>query len=123
VNDIEKNKAIVIRLFDEGVNRQDLVVLRELLGSEEMVALWCRKFEAFPDLRLDVLDVVAEDDRVCTRGVIRGTHKVSYRGIEASGRAVELHYIDIWRVTDGVLVDNWAEWDVADALNASTKGS
>jgi predicted ester cyclase len=62
---------------------------------------------AFPDFRATILDQVAEDDRVVTRKVFHGTHLGPFQGIAPTGREVEIHLIDIVRVTDGQIVEHW----------------
>jgi predicted ester cyclase len=62
---------------------------------------------AFSDFRATILDQVAEGDKVVTRKVFRGTHDGSFQGIEPTGRAVEIHVIDIVRVADGQIVEHW----------------
>ena len=109
-------EQLVRRLFKDGVRRHDEAVLREVLATEQLVQVWLRKFAAFPDLTAEVFDVLVDADRVCTRGVLRGTHRGEFKGIAPTGRSVEIHYIDIWRVAGNRLVENWAEWDVVEAL-------
>ena len=48
-------------------------------------------------------------DRVVGRFVYRGTHTGDFMGIPASGNAVEMRSIDIWRVEDGVFAEHWDE--------------
>jgi predicted ester cyclase len=36
-----------------------------------------------------------------------GTHEGSFQGIAPTGRTVEIHVIDIVRVTDGRIVEHW----------------
>jgi predicted ester cyclase len=62
---------------------------------------------AFPDFRATILDQVAEGDKVVTRKVFTGTHEGAFDGLEATGRQVEIHVIDIVRVADGRIVEHW----------------
>jgi predicted ester cyclase len=48
---------------------------------------------AFPDLCVTVEDVMAEDDRVAARVVMRGTHRGEFRGIAPTGKRVEIRAI------------------------------
>ncbi len=63
--------------------------------------------QAFPDLRLELEDVVAEGDRVVTRLVGRGTHLGEFRGVPPSGRPVATHIIVISRLADERIVEEW----------------
>jgi predicted ester cyclase len=62
---------------------------------------------AFAGFRAEILDQVAEADKVVTRKVFRGIHSDSFQGIEATGNEVEIHVIDIVRVRDGQIVEHW----------------
>ncbi|MDA0257004.1 MAG: ester cyclase [Chloroflexi bacterium] len=63
--------------------------------------------QAFPDLRFELEDVVAESDRVVTRLVGRGTHRGEFRGVQPTGRLVVLHVIAISRLADERIVEEW----------------
>jgi predicted ester cyclase len=65
----------------------------------------------FPDLEVDVDDVVAEGDRVVVRLRFRGTHRGPFQGIEPTGRRVEFGAIRIYRLRDGLVVETWAHQD------------
>ncbi|MGA3683810.1 ester cyclase, partial [Pseudomonas graminis] len=58
-------------------------------------------------LQVEVLDQVAEDDKVTTRKRITGCHCGALLGIPATGRAVSIDVIDIVRVRDGQYVEHW----------------
>lgn len=62
---------------------------------------------AFPDFAAEILDQVAEGDRVVTRKVFRGTHLGELMGIPATGRRVTIDVIDIVRLEDGRIVEHW----------------
>jgi predicted ester cyclase len=62
---------------------------------------------AFSGFAAEILDQVAEGDKVVTRKVFTGTHTGPFGGIEPTGRAVEIHVIDIVRVADGRIVEHW----------------
>lgn len=58
-------------------------------------------------LRVEVLDQVAEEDRVTTRKRITGCHSGALLGIPATGRTVSIDVIDIVRVHNGQYVEHW----------------
>ena len=53
--------------------------------------------DAFPDLHIEVLDVVADDSMVAVRARMTGTHRADFLGIPASGNAFEVEFADIAR--------------------------
>ena len=78
-------------------------------GREANRQFWTGFFAALPDLSATMEDLVISGDRVVGRFVYRGTHTGELMGISASGNAVEMRSIDIWRVQDGMFVEHWDE--------------
>jgi steroid delta-isomerase-like uncharacterized protein len=70
------------------------------------------QFQALPDVRLDVLDAVAEGDVVAVRARGTATHKGDFMGIPASGNTVESEFADFFRLNDdGKVVELWSYYD------------
>lgn len=122
----EENKALILRVFEEGVNGGDDAVFDEVIspdyvnhsmpaptpgleGFKQLIGMFRA---AFPDLSVTVVDVVAEGDRVATRGTMSGTHRGDFMGVPATAGTVEVPYIDIWRVEGGKGVENWVQMDM-----------
>ena len=78
-------------------------------GREANRAFWAAYFAAFPDLTASMDDLVIAGDRVVGRFTYRGTHRGPLVGIPPTGRPVEMHSIDIWRVADGEFAEHWDE--------------
>jgi steroid delta-isomerase-like uncharacterized protein len=78
-------------------------------GREGNRQFWSGFFAALPDLTATIEDLVVAGDRVVGRFVYRGTHTGDLMGIPASGNAVEMRSIDIWRVGGGLFVEHWDE--------------
>lgn len=78
-------------------------------GREANRQFWTAFFTGLPDLSAAMEDLVIAGDRVVGRFVYRGTHTGELMGIPASGNAVEMRSIDIWRVADGTFVEHWDE--------------
>ena len=79
------------------------------VGREANRQFWHTFFAALPDVSASMEDLVISGDRVVGRFVYRGTHTGDFMGIPASGNAVEMRSIDIWRVEDGVFAEHWDE--------------
>jgi steroid delta-isomerase-like uncharacterized protein len=78
-------------------------------GREANREFWTAFFTGLPDVSVTMEDLVAAGDRVVGRFVYRGTHTGGFMGIPASGNAVEMRSIDIWRVADGLFAEHWDE--------------
>ena len=68
---------------------------------------------AFPDLRAEIEDIVAADDRVALRLRFRGTHSGEFLGIPATGRPVEYVSHEFYRITGGLIAEEWICSDMA----------
>lgn len=78
---------------------------------------------AFSDIRVTEEEVIAHGDMVGVVGCWRGTHDGPFFGIEATGRAVEIRGLVLWRITDGQLSDRWAVLDYDSLFHALRDGS
>ena len=78
-------------------------------GREANRGFWTAFFAGLPDVSATMEDLVISGDRVVGRFIHRGTHTGNFLGIPATGNAVEMRTIDIWRVMDGMFVEHWDE--------------
>ena len=69
---------------------------------------------AFPDLRMDPVDVLPSGDKVVARVKATGTNTGEFMGIPATGKSVDVQLIDIMRFGDDGLVHE--HWGVFDAM-------
>jgi predicted ester cyclase len=67
---------------------------------------------AVPDARYEVDDLIAEGDRVVVRWRLLGTHEGDFGGIVATGKAITLKGIAIYRVDSGMLMERWVVSDL-----------
>jgi steroid delta-isomerase-like uncharacterized protein len=66
---------------------------------------------AFPDLKFNIEQIFAKDDKVVTYITITGTQKAEFMGVPASGKKINLKGIDIVRFKDGKAVEHWGVTD------------
>lgn len=67
--------------------------------------------QAFPDLKFQIQDIVAEDDKVVTRMTARATNTGSYLGLPPTGREINCTVLGIARVDNGKIVEHWGVTD------------
>jgi steroid delta-isomerase-like uncharacterized protein len=75
---------------------------------EEDIRETAQYFVAFPDLKADVEDIIAEGDKVVARWTMRGTHENVIRDIPATGKKVTVNGVTIKRMANGKVVEEWA---------------
>ena len=83
-------------------------VLDQVAAGEfaELARRWISPFQsAFPDFEMEIVDLIAEDDKVVARFKCSGTHLGEWLGVPATGRRFEnVDEIYIFTVQDGKLV-------------------
>jgi predicted ester cyclase len=126
----DRMKEALRRLFDEGMNGRKRAVFDELIDSTfvnyslPMTAPGPQGFgqlvdsfvQAFPDMRVFVEDILAEDDKAASRGYLTGTQNGTFLNVPPTGKPVRIGYIDIWRAQNGRFVENWVQLDLLGAL-------
>jgi predicted ester cyclase len=104
---LEANKRLVRRLIDEVVNQRNLGALDEVAEGPiaESARMWIGPFrDAFPDFTMEVIDLVAEGDKVVALFACSGTHLGTWMGMPPTGRRFEgIDEVYIFRVSNGKL--------------------
>lgn len=77
-------------------------------------AAWIRK--GMPDFRIEIEDMVSEGDKVAIRFVGRGTHLGSMYGETPTSRSIAIHGETIYRLQDGMIVEDWEAMDEHDLM-------
>ena len=120
-----ENKVLIRRWFEEVWNRGRANAIDEMLAGPAMIhglgpqamnvsafkQFHTRYRSAFPDVRIQVDDVIAEGDKVAVRWSGTGTHQSDSLGFAASGNAVRFRGMTIGRVENGKLVEGWNVFD------------
>ncbi len=68
--------------------------------------------QGFPDARAEILNVVAEGDKVVVHDRVRGTHEGEFFGVPPTGRQAVWEFIHIFRLADGRIAERWGVVDV-----------
>lgn len=123
---VESNRELIRRFYDEGWTQNDLSVYDELVqedfvdhqalpglppGREGFKGLNVMFRAAFPDLRVDIDNVVAEEDKVGCRWRSTGTHEGELFGIPPTGSKVDVTATVFYRVENGRLAEGWIARD------------
>ncbi len=120
----DANKAVVLRHLEEAISKNRPELWDELMADDftlhhPMVAPGRDAYAhsvavlraGFPDLSEEVLDIVAEDDRVVVRYVERGTHTGDFMGMAPTGRRYEKQGFALYRLAGGRLCEVWVQED------------
>ena len=124
---VEENKAIVSRFYEELWNNRNLDVADEIIAPDcvthqlqsgaisvgvprnpeavkHHVSQW---LGGFPDLRFVVEQMIAEEDRVMSQSVMRGTHTGIWLGIAPTNKKVSIRLMVLQRIENGKIIEDW----------------
>lgn len=108
---IERNKDTVRRLVDEVLNGGRLAVIDDLYAPElaDEAKAWIAPFQrSFPDMRMEVVELVAEGDLVVGRFTCSATHTGDWLGHAPTGRRFDaIDEVSFFRFQDGRIVQAW----------------
>lgn len=97
INGKEKSAELLGKFIAES----DSTLIQHILGTEA----------AFPKYGFLAEDVVAADDKVVVRFTIRGTQHGAFMGIPATGKAIQVPAIIIYRIQNGKIAEHWMQVD------------
>jgi predicted ester cyclase len=104
----QENKRLVRRLVHEAVGQRNLDVLDEIAAGEfaRTARRWVQPFQsAFPDFEMEIVDLIAEGDKVVAHFRCSGTHRAEWLGVPATGRRFEqVNEIYVFGIREGKLV-------------------
>jgi predicted SnoaL-like aldol condensation-catalyzing enzyme len=124
---IEENKATARRWSEELWGQGNLAVADEIVapdyvrhdtgdpfparGPEDVKKIVGMLRGMLPDLRIEVEDVIAEDDKVVIRYTGVATDTNGYMGEEPTGKVIRAPAIQVFRFDHGMIVESWAVRD------------
>ncbi len=131
VDRVQRNREVIHRFY-RAVNAKDRDVFYEIVhpefvnhggasgdivGPQALVDSLDPFYAAMPDWHVSEDFVVAEGDRVASRGTISGTHEGPFMGIPPTGKKVSWSGIIIYRLDDdGKVVERWQDFDALGML-------
>jgi steroid delta-isomerase-like uncharacterized protein len=68
---------------------------------------------AFPDARITIEDILTDGDKVASRVQFSGSHTGDFMGLAPTGKPFSVVGMNIFRVRDGQIVENWSHFDMA----------
>ncbi len=122
---VEQNKAILrsgAKAFNNAEDRSGWIDIHDPaviayglgpqpLGLEGVKEFYSGLWDAFPDLRITIEDIVGEADRVAWRLTVNGTHESEFNGVPATGTEVAFAAQYIFRFLNGKIVERWTNLD------------
>jgi steroid delta-isomerase-like uncharacterized protein len=130
---VEENKAVAQRWYSEVWNQTNLDQVMKAIeelhapdlldhnplqgqppGMEGLKFMVGGLRQGYPDMRFEVDPLVAQGDKVVGRWTMTATNTgpLTFMGLPATGKAIQITGIDIMRIVDGKIVELWHQEDV-----------
>jgi steroid delta-isomerase-like uncharacterized protein len=122
-----ENKAIYRSMIEEAFNKGNLRVIDEVVAPDyvlhdaapgmpqgpDAIRATVNAFRtAFPDLHVELEELVAEGDKVTARAVMHGTHEGPLFGMAPTHKKVAVPGLTMVTVKDGRVRESWVKNDV-----------
>lgn len=118
----DENKNLVRRLYEVCINTGDLDLLRALISDDFIVSPGekgraefgqsiAAVLSGFPDVRFEIDDLFAEEDRVAVRWTFHATHSGTFAGMKASNARVTQTANVIFQIGHGKITRAWTQVD------------
>ena len=128
------NKELVIGFFMEGYVHHNYDFLMEHMTANyfdnspcaartnlECVNVLKSTEQIFPDMHVDILDLIEEHERIAVQARFTGTHSAELCGVPATGKKISFEALEIFRVKNGKIVESWGYWPDMQILELLTK--
>ena len=124
----EQNKILATRFYEEILNGRRMDVADEILSPEYVdhsaAAPGLENFKkyltmitsVFPDIKVTIEDLFADEDKVAVRLTIRGAQMGLFRGFPPVGRQATWTGMDIIHFSNGRITERWSERDFLNML-------
>lgn len=128
---VEANKDLV-RRFYETIEQENYEALKDFChkdfvfypqlekpfsGIEGLVESEKKNFDAFPNFKMPIKAIMAEDDQVAVYLIFEGTHTgIPLLGFPATGKNVKFSLMMLLRIVDGKIIEKRSHVDVHDIL-------
>ena len=132
----EHNKNVILRIYEEVFNQNNLALIDEFYhpnvkahdpylppdtGGTDSLKELCQAYKrAFPDLRYEVCELIADGDKTASQWKATGTHSGPLQidathDLKPSGEKISVYGISLARFSEGKIAE---VWQVVDMLGA-----
>ena len=133
VREEDNNKAIIVA-FTQAFNDRNYTAIEQYVaenitehrpgvqsGRNSTIAFLQSLASAFPDFQTSIDHMVAEGDKVVVFTTTNGTHQGEFifaPGVPPSGKQISFKTADMYRISNGQLVEHWDVIEILDMLTA-----
>ena len=119
----EENKVLVTGFYEEVLNGRNMNVADEILstqyvdhsasaaGLENFKKYFVMITSVFPDIKVQIEDVLIDADKAAVRLTVQGTQLGQFRGFPPTGQKVSWSGMDIIHISNHKIIERWSERD------------
>ena len=128
-----ENAKLAVRWFEEVWNKQRVEAIDEMfaadglahglapdgspmIGPEGFKPFHTTFIGAFPDLNIQVEDVICQGDKTAVRFSGSGTHRGDHLGVAPTGQTVKFTGMSFIRWRNGQIIEGWNNVDMISVL-------
>jgi predicted ester cyclase len=130
---LEQNKQVVIKFNNEFFSKGNTAITKDLLAdsfvnhtappntpsnASGMIQFITAFHKGFSAIKVDIQQVLAEDDKVSLRKTITATHTGEFMGKTPTGKTVTMNVIEIDVLKDGKIIDHWSKNDFMQVIQS-----
>ena len=124
---IESNKLLMNR-FVEFINTANGQLANELIsldakfyvpgqpepmrGPEGYLAIIGMMRSGFPDIQWTLEEMVAENDKVAARFIMKGTHQGAFSGVPPTGKSIKVQAMNLYRFSNSKITEEYGQPDL-----------
>ena len=119
----EWNKLLIHQVYDEALNCGNINLIDtlfsssfvdhstsdQMLGPQGVKDYFVQVREGFPNMHVTIDDLIVAENTVVVRTTWRGTHQGVYEGVEPTGKGTIRTLIQIFRIVDNQISEEWNE--------------
>ena len=117
--------------FGEAVNTENWDLINEVVapdaidhdpapgqvqGPEGYITFFKQFRAAFPDLKVELVQLIADEDNIAFAYEITGTHGGDFLGIPPTNKPIKARGVQISKFKDGKIIERWGSSDVLGIL-------
>ena len=100
-----------LKLLDESCVWESDAFPTPVKGREATRQTFNEYFLAFPDMRVEIEQILASGDHMVVRWTVTGTHKGEFKGIAPTNKKIAIHGCNVHEIKNGRFVKSFGYFD------------
>ena len=124
-----QQKQLTIGFFEEVYNKRNFEFVSEHFAenyyehtpegarsNEDCRTIIEGACKVFPDIQVEINDIIAEENLISARVTFKGTHMADFFGIPKTKKMVTFEAMEFFKLKNGKFTESWGSWPIHDIL-------